>query len=219
VNTLKRPREEDEVTPSPTSPEPLSKRIRTSAATVGNSAGQKMIKEARVDFWRERGTWPTEEQEKTMDRFRDIVQHTLAKKRSSASLRRKRSDISINAETTPTRTPSDQQPREQKSAPYRHPRYEGQLQERGSFMDDYEGGITTKSKQLCQQLLKAPQPLPEHTRFSNDKTFEKTCRRIRGENETKVIRDIALLIVPSAEILADDGAKHLEILRETTNMG
>ncbi|OJD17361.1 hypothetical protein AJ78_02546 [Emergomyces pasteurianus Ep9510] len=42
-------------------------------------------------------------------------------------------------------------------------------------------------------------------------------KRIRGEDETKVIRDIAQLIVPSAEILADTGAKRLEILRETTN--
>ena len=32
-----------------------------------------------------------------------------------------------------------------------------------------------------------------------------------------MIRDIAQLIVPSAEILADHGAKHLEILRETAN--
>jgi hypothetical protein len=32
-----------------------------------------------------------------------------------------------------------------------------------------------------------------------------------------VVRDIARLIVPSAEILADKGAKHLEILRETVN--
>ncbi|KAL7920350.1 hypothetical protein ACQKWADRAFT_328787 [Trichoderma austrokoningii] len=136
---------------------------------------------------------------------------------SSASLRRKRSYASINTETDTTLSLSDQQPREQKSAPHRHPRYEGQLQERGSYMDSYAEGITAGSKELCQRLLEAPQPLPKNTRFSDDATFEKTCKRLRGENETKVIRDIAMLIVPSAEILADNGAKHLEVLRETTN--
>ncbi|KAF1962655.1 hypothetical protein CC80DRAFT_521710 [Byssothecium circinans] len=203
AKTSKRPREEDEVLPSRASPEPVSKRVRTSAALVGEL--------------RENGTWPTEEQEKTMDRFRDI-HHALARKRSSASLRRKRSDASF-AETVPTPTASDQKPRGEKSAPYKHPRYEGHLQERGSFIDNYEEGITAESKKLCQRLLNAPQSPPEHTRFSDNKIFEKTCRRIRGENETKVVRDIALLIVPSAEILADNGAKHLEILRETTNAG
>jgi len=151
-----------------------------------------------------------------MDRFRDIVHHALARKRSSVALRRKRSDASINTET---RTPSDQQPREQKSAPYKHPRYEGQLQERGSFMDDHEEGISTQSEKLLQKLLKTPRKPPEHTLFSDDNLFKKTCKRLRGENETKVIRDISQLIVPSAEILADHGAKHLEILRETTNAG
>lgn len=217
AKTPKRPRE-DEVPPSRVSPEPFPKRVRTSAASVGEPVRWKTTSEARVGYWTENGTWPTEEQEKTIDRFRDIVHHALARKRSSASLRRKRSHASMNAETVPTRTPSDQ-PREQKSAPYKHPRYEGQLQERGSFMDDYEEGIGAQSENLCQKLLKTPRKPPEHTIFSDDSLFKKTCKRIRGENETKVIRDIAQFIVPSAEILADHGAKHLEILRETTNAG
>jgi hypothetical protein len=207
VKATKRPREDEALTGNLA--EPFSKRLRTSAS----------ISEARVDFWRKRGNWPTEEEEKTMDRFRDIVKHALARKKSTSSLRRKRSDASINADTIPTRTPSDQQLREQKSAPYKHPRYEGQLQERGSFMDDYEEGVTAQSEKLCQKLLEAPQPPPNHTLFSDDNIFMKTCKRIRGENETKVIRDIAQLIVPSAEILADYGVKHLAILRETTNAG
>lgn len=40
---------------------------------------------------------------------------------------------------------------------------------------------------------------------------------IKGRNGTRVIRDIAQLIVPPAEILAIRGAKHLKTLRETTN--
>ena len=212
----KRSREEDEVSPSHPSLEPLPKRVRTS---VDEPVNWKTISDVRISYWRETGTWPTEEQGAVMDRFRDLVNHALPKERSKSSLRRKHSDASINAETVPTRTPSDQQQREQKSAPYRHPRYEGQLQERGSFMDDHEEGISTQSEKLCQKLLQTPRKPPEHTLFSDDNPFKKTCRRLRGGSETKVIRDIAQLIVPSAEILADYGARHLEILRETTNAG
>ncbi len=122
-----------------------------------------------------------------------------------------------NATVLP-RTPSDQQPREQMSAPYKHPRYEGQLKERGSFMGKYEEGITPKSIKLCQKLLRSPQSPPKGTLF-NDDLFEITLESIKGRNETRVIRDIAQLIVPPAEILAIRGAKHLMMLRETTNAG
>lgn len=201
--------QEDEVHPSRVSPESSPKRLRTSAAPT-----QKTIGEARIEFWRERGTWPTKEQETTMRRFRELVDDARARKRS---LSRKRSNASLNSETTETQTSSNQQPRDQKSAPYKHPLFEEQLKDCGSFMGQFAEGVTAKSKELCQTLLKETQPLPEHTLFSDNVLFEKTCKRIRGENETKVVRDIAPLIVPSAEILADRGAKHLEILRETVN--
>lgn len=54
--------------------------------------------------------------------------------------------------------------------------------------------------------------LPEYTLFSKDNLFKKICKRIRGENKTKVVCDITPLIVPLAEILANRGAKYLEIL-------
>ena len=150
-----------------------------------------------------------------MDRFRELVNNTRARKRS---LSRKRSNASLASETTPTQiTSSMSLSRDQKCAPYRHPLFQRQLKECGSFMDDHELGITAESEKLCQQLLKVPQPTPQHTLFSDDELFKKTCRRIKGENETKVVRDISQLIVPSAEILADKGAKRLAILRETTN--
>ncbi|KAF2182073.1 hypothetical protein K469DRAFT_740566 [Zopfia rhizophila CBS 207.26] len=188
------------------SPEPANHTTTERPRKQKRPREDETISEARVDFWTEKGTWPTEEQEKTMDRFRDIVHHALARKRSSASLRRKRSDTSINAETVLTRTPSDQQPRQQKS----------QLKERGSFMGKYEEGTTAESKELCQKLLRASQSPPEHTLF-DDNLFEDTLELIKGRNETRVIRDIALLIIPPAEILAIRGAKRLKILRETTN--
>lgn len=84
-------------------------------------------------------------------------------------------------------------------------------------MDDYKLGISTESGKLCQQLLQGLQRAPQHTRFSDDALFKKTCKRIRGENEAKVVRAISELIVPSAEMLADEGANHLAILRETIN--
>lgn len=208
VKKQKRPRE-DEFAPFSAPLEQPSKRQRTVWKTTS---------EARVDFWRKNGIWPTAEEEETMDRFRDLVQPALARKRSLASLRRKRSDASINAETVPTRTPSDQLPREQKSAPYRHPRYEIQLRERGSFTWRCKGGIGAESKELLQKLLKSPQSPPKDTLFDDD-LFEDTLNSIKGRNETRVIRDIAQLIVPSAEILAMRGAQHLKILRETTNAG
>jgi len=207
VEKQKRPRE-DEDTLSRISLERSSKRIQTD---------WKATSEARVDYWRENGTWPNAEQEESMDRYRELVQPALARKKSSTSLRRKRSDASINAETALTRTPSDQLPREQKSALYRHPRYESQLSERGSFMDKYKD-ISAESRELCQKLLGTPQSPPKDTLFE-DGLFEHTLKSIKGRNETRVIRDIAQLIVPSAEVLAIRGSKHLEILRETTNAG
>ncbi|KAI0103147.1 hypothetical protein GGR51DRAFT_573325 [Nemania sp. FL0031] len=132
-----------------------------------------------------------------MDRFRKHFRPALAKQKSSTSLRR------IDAETVLTQPPSEL-PRERRSAPYRHPFYARQLSERGSFLNAYKG-ISVESKELCQKLLTSPQSPPKDTLFEDDL------------NDTRVIRDIAQLIVPSAEILALCGAKHLEILRETTN--
>lgn len=108
--------------------------------------------------------------------------------------------------------------RDQKCAPYRHPLFERQLKECGSFMDDHELGITEESETLCQRLRQGSQPTPHDTLFSDDELFMKTCKRLKGENETKVVLRISQLIVPSVEILADKGAKHLAILRETTNV-
>lgn len=148
-----------------------------------------------------------------MDRFRDLVNHARARKRS---LSRKRSNASLASETNSIQIAGSMS-REQKCAPYKHPLFERQLKECGSFMDEHELGITAESEKLCQQLLNGPQPVPQHTLFSEDGLFKKTCRRMKGENETKIVHRISQFIIPSAEILADRGAKHLAIVRETTN--
>ena len=61
-------------------------------------------------------------------------------------------------------------------------------------------------------------PLPKKSLFA-DNLFETTCKKIHGRNETMVIRDISLLIVPSAQTLATYGATHLSDLMESVNEG
>ena len=154
------------------------------------------------------------------------MSHLLARQRSSGSLRRKKSAlVSIDpASTAPASaapsftTPSDQKPREVKNAPYQDPRYKLLLSTKGSFMEKSELDITQKSKNNYLNLLEAKQTVPKDSLFRDD-LFERTCQKIQDRNETRVIRDISLLITPSAETLATYGADHLNILIESTNEG
>ncbi|KAK5311903.1 hypothetical protein LTR93_011543 [Exophiala xenobiotica] len=144
------------------------------------------------------------------------MSHLLARKKSIASLRRKRSDSESGAPSSTT--PSDQKPRDEKSAPHQNVRYETVLATKDSFMGNYGQGTTNESKRLCQQLLDAQQTMPQDTMFS-DNHFEDTCEAIRNKSEARVIRDISLLIVPSAEVLAIRGSQHCRLLIESVNEG
>merc|ERR1712000_801282 len=148
------------------------------------------------------------------------MSHLLARKKSTASLRRKRSDSESDAPSSTT--PSDQKAREEKSSPYKDARYEALLAAKGSFMGKYVGrseeGPTTTSKKEYKSLLEAEQVVPEHSLFQDD-FFEDTCEMVQNRNEAKVIQDIARLIVPSAQSLAVQGAKHLRCLIESVNEG
>jgi hypothetical protein len=144
------------------------------------------------------------------------MDRVLALKRSTPSLRRKRSDSGSLAASYAT--PSDQKPREQKSAPYRDARYETLLATKGSIMKTSEQGITDTSKALCKTLLEKEQSVPQESLFRDD-LFESSCRNIQNRNGARVIRDISLLIVPSAETFATYGASELGILIESTNEG
>lgn len=135
----------------------------------------------------------------------------LAKPKLPPSLRRKGSESSLN-------TASDQLPREVKSAKYKNPSYETTLALKGSFMDESDMGITDASKILCQTLLDTEQTTPQDSLFRDD-LFRKTCRSIHSRNEAMVIRDITLLIVPSAQTLATYGAADLSHLNESVNEG
>jgi len=148
------------------------------------------------------------------------MSHLLARRKSTPSLRPKRSELgSLTASST---TPSDQKPREEKSAPYQDARYEILLETKGSYMGRYVGenedGITKESKDLCRTILEAKQPAPEDSMFHDD-FFEDFCEMIQNRNEAKVIQDISRLIVPSAQSLAVRGAKHLKCLIESVNEG
>ena len=144
------------------------------------------------------------------------MSHLLARKKSTASLRRKRSDSESGAPSSTT--PSDQKAREEKSAPYKDARYEALLAAKGSFMDASDLGVDDKSRTLIREFLEKAQPVPKDSLFRED-LFNSTFRKIRNRNETRVIRDISLLIVPSAEIFATYGATALDCLIESTNEG
>jgi len=135
----------------------------------------------------------------------------LARKKSTTSLRRKESESSAA-------TSSDEKPRDEKSTPYNKKHYEIMLETRGSFMKKAPVGITDGSSALIKTLLDTNQPVPENSLFRDD-LFDTTCENVQRENEARVIRDISLLIVPSAEILATYGATNLECLIEGVNKG
>lgn len=143
------------------------------------------------------------------------ISHLLARRRSDSSLRKNSDSGSAAPGST---TPSDEKPREGKSADYKTPRYEVVLATKGSFMKSSPLGVNPACKQLCKSLLESEQVYPRDSLFRDD-LFESTCETIRNRNETRVVRDVSLLIVPSAEIFSLYGARKLDCLIESVNEG
>ena len=171
-----------------------------------------------IDYWRKSGyVWPQGDWSKNHMDTNSAVSYLLARKRSTGSLRRKRSDNELPTTEVST-TPSDQKSRAVKSAPYRDPRYIVLLRTKGSYMGKDDLGIVETSKMLVQKLLSTEQSVPRDSLFRDD-IFEATCSKLIGRNETRVIRDISLLIVPSAEILTTYGMDELACLTESLNEG
>lgn len=86
-------------------------------------------------------------------------------------LRRKR----LGASLASSATPSDQRPREEKSAPYKDPNCPALLETLGnSYMDDSELGITDASRTLYQSLLETKCAIPQDTLF-RDEAFLAAC--------------------------------------------
>jgi hypothetical protein len=78
-------------------------------------------------------------------------------------------------------------------------------------MDESDTGITEDSEADFKRSLPQSKRFLKSPLFRDD-LLKLTCERIQGGNATGVIRDISLLIVPSAEILAAYGATNLQVL-------
>ncbi|KAK7537393.1 uncharacterized protein J3D65DRAFT_625365 [Phyllosticta citribraziliensis] len=162
-----------------------------------------------IDYWRKHLHWP--------QRFFESgskMSHLLARKKSPSTPRRNSPASSIASPSTQ----SDQRPRELKSAQYRDSRYDTLLASHGSFMREDVVGISQESKMKYMALLSGEQAVPERSLFSDD-LFKSACQKIESQNEARVIRDISLLLVPSAETLETYGASNLKCLVESTNAG
>jgi hypothetical protein len=210
-----------------------TKRSRTSVAhsALGDTFGQSTadsVADNKIDpinYWILKQRWPKKhfeqnyqtrkdfEKDSWLEKYWEIenMNHLLARKKSSSSLRGKQSEASSAGS-------SDQKPRDVKSAPYQDARYETILATKGSFMGKSQLGVTTTSKSFCRTLLEIDQTFPDDSLFCDD-LFEETCEMVRNKNEARVVRDISPLLVPPAEVLAIRGAKHLNILIESVNEG
>lgn len=102
--------------------------------------------------------------------------------------------------------------------PYRDSGYQSCLKKKGSFMYDSQDGFLPADGRLCETLQSFKQTPPSDTLF-DDHLFHETLRKIEGENEARVIRDISQLVTPSAECLKTRGLRRLRFLKESTNAG
>lgn len=107
---------------------------------------------------------------------------------------------------------SESQNSEEKTAPYRDQRYALMLESHGSFLKKSPTGVADEARQLCKDLCKAIEALPENTPF-RDETFEPFCESLSGRNEAKVFRELSHLIVPPAERLVLQDDEKLERLK------
>ncbi|OAA34219.1 hypothetical protein NOR_08620 [Metarhizium rileyi] len=204
----KRPLDDLEQVPDPSHkrlrPSPRLSRVKdTLRGSPSHSEANKTIDP--IEYWTTEGCWPTEY-------FEPKMEHFLTRKKSMSSLSRKRSSSGTSV------TPSDQKPREEKSTPYRHQRYEIELVSKGSFMDESDLGITKESQAMYLKMLSTEQKPPNDSLFQ-DKLFKQTCRSVKNRNEARVMQDLTPLIVPSAELLCIQGAEHLKVLVKCVNEG
>ncbi len=79
------------------------------------------------------------------------LNYLLIRRKSLSSLRSKQSEA--GSVTPSSTTPSNQKPREAKSAPYTRPSYATVLGTKGSFINKSDLGITVVSKSFCRVLL------------------------------------------------------------------
>ncbi|SLM39511.1 hypothetical protein LPUS_10070 [Lasallia pustulata] len=221
-----RSREADD--PTPTVPaEPPQKRPRTELEI--SAIQDEPTREAAsysIIHWVQKGTWPKEyfeqdgETRQALESYGESEEIEIEDWPDPRLEQRTNMPHYLFARPKPESsltTPSDQQSREAKAVAYRRPSYEMGLATKGSFLEESMEGITQASTKLCRTLLSTKQTLPEDSLFRDD-LFKKTCRNLHTRNEeAMVIRDISLLIVPSAQTLATYGAANLDHLVESVN--
>ncbi|KAK3614960.1 hypothetical protein LTR56_026900 [Elasticomyces elasticus] len=164
-----------------------------------------------IAYWATNKRWPRQYLEQGTD-----MENILARKRSVSSRGRKDSDT--DSATPSSTNQGEQKSREQKSAEYKKPQYATVLATKGVLMRPSSAGITKASQDWCRTMLEQQQTYPQDTLFRDD-LFDSTCESVQDKNETRVIRDIALLIVPSAEVLLIRGSAHLQCLIDSVNEG
>lgn len=172
-------------------------------------SGVSASQQGYIRHWAEEANWPD-------DYFQqDSMSRLLARRKSTASLSRKRSESSLASSATP----SDQKPREEKGTPYRSQGYRLLLERLGaSYMVDCDLGATQASKDFCDQLLRTECDVPRNSLFHDD-VLPTACRNLENKNEARVIQDISRLLVPSPETLAAFGFENVGHLVESVNEG
>ena len=184
---------EDEPRSTPAGKKPRVPPTLPKEGTPGVKAARRTIEKINpIDYWTKKKGWPKEyfeQDDQTREDFdKDFekdswfekywipnMDRPLPKKKSASSIRRVQSESGSAAPSSTT--PSDQKPREEKSAPYRETRYETLLATKGSFMDEDERGIKDESKSACRTVLESNQTVPQDSLFRND-LFKAGCRKI-----------------------------------------
>ena len=206
----KRSRDQEEATKA-SAEEPSTKRLRAVDRLPDKVKTEEQpifAENPQLQYWVENHQWSEEYKHGStpvMGTTKFCVRRpALGRKRSSSSL----------ASDTP-----DNQSRETKSAPYRNRNFETALQtEGGLFMKDHALGPSTASQELCRKLLQREASTPEGTIFQ-DGSFLAACQKFAGKNESRIVQDVARLLVPSVETLASLGEQRYDVFVENVSYG
>ncbi|KXS94533.1 hypothetical protein AC579_9536 [Pseudocercospora musae] len=97
-------------------------------------------------------------------------------------------------------------------------KHEEKMEEVGLFMtaDRTQATITDECQRLCDRLLEAEYSMPESPAYHPDR-LAKVLRRVRFRNESRVVRDVMPIVVPSPELLHIDGHAEVDNICEAMN--
>ncbi|USP78430.1 hypothetical protein yc1106_05704 [Curvularia clavata] len=90
------------------------------------------------------------------------------------------------------------------------------LKRENIFLKNHAVGLPDEVKQQCDDFFQREEPEPKNTLFDID-IFPVVLQMLRLGNEARIIRDITMLLVPSAEILTIRRPREERIFVETTD--